>query len=279
MYLVYYDEAGDDGYPKKRSDLFSLSGIYFHHFYWDVNFKIIKEFRKKLQRDKGINAKWEFHTRSFMENDKPFSRLNLSNKERVEILDSYCEVIASLKIKVVNSVIDKTAIENSDYPVLDYCLSYSLRRINNDLNYIEKNLKKEGHYTTPLRFLTFVDPGREGKMTKTMRRIKDCDYITSILFPGEKYRCDLDRLIEDAIPRISSNSYFIQISDFIVTVIYLYMKVKLGIGAIPLIIPREITLEKTEEWLDKLLPVLNTKASGENKYGIVCYPKKRKIPT
>jgi hypothetical protein len=39
------------------------------------------------------------------------------------------------------------------------------------------------------------------------------------------------------------------------------------------VIPPEINFDKLVEWLDILLPILNTKASRKNKYGIVCYPE------
>jgi hypothetical protein len=50
MYIAYYDESGDDGYPKKSSPLFVLSAIYLHYLNWKDIFKNISEFRKQLKK-------------------------------------------------------------------------------------------------------------------------------------------------------------------------------------------------------------------------------------
>ena len=45
MYIAYYDESGDDGYPRYRSPLFVLTGIYLHYLNWKDAFESIRDIR------------------------------------------------------------------------------------------------------------------------------------------------------------------------------------------------------------------------------------------
>jgi hypothetical protein len=49
MYLVYFDESGDDGYPKTSSELFVLASVYMHEMFWKTNYNKIKKGRKELK--------------------------------------------------------------------------------------------------------------------------------------------------------------------------------------------------------------------------------------
>ena len=51
MYLAYFDESGDDGYPKYSSELFVLTSAYLHHQKWQEIYNSIKDFRKQLKQD------------------------------------------------------------------------------------------------------------------------------------------------------------------------------------------------------------------------------------
>jgi len=54
LYIAYYDEAGDDGYPKYSSPLFVLSAVYLHYSCWKDVFENIRQFRKMLKKDYNI---------------------------------------------------------------------------------------------------------------------------------------------------------------------------------------------------------------------------------
>jgi hypothetical protein len=273
MYLAYLDESGDDGYPKTKSQLFALTSTYMNESTWKENFAEIKKIRKVFYKKYWLAARSELHTRDFMANDDRYIHLHLSEKQRVSLLDEYATGISKLKIKVINCVTDKTKITNNNYKVLDNCLNFSIQRVENDLRAIDKKLKEDNKFVETSRFIMIVDPGREAKMISTARRIQTINFIPSQFGP-HPYRSEIKKLIEDPLPKVSHQSYFIQISDFIVSVIFLYMKIELGIGKMPSRIPKSIDFAKLKEWLDILKPVLNFQASKKNKYGygIVCFP-------
>jgi len=263
MIITYYDEAGDDGFPIYSSPLFVLSSIYMRDEYWQENYRKIREFRKYLKSEYEFPSSLEIHTRDFILNKKPFDQaVRLSDETRIKILDDYCKLISSLKIRIINVVINKTVIQTSRYDVLDKAFTYSVQRIENHLNLI----KYDG------KFMIITDPGRVGKMVKIARRLQKINYLPS-KFKAGYYRKEIQRLIEDPLEKNSNQSFFIQIADFITYIVYLYMVDRLQVASFPKRFPKQIDSNKIVEWMEVLKPKLNTKASTQDSYGIVCYPK------
>jgi len=262
MYIAYYDEAGDDGFPRYSSPLFVLSALYLHYLNWKRAFDTIQMFRRQLKNDFNIPIKWEIHTRSLLLNKNPYREIGLSNNDRICVIDLFCDLASQLDIKVVNIAINKTIIRKQDYRVLDRALTYSVQRIENDL----KRIDPTG------RFLIITDDGRVGKMRNTTRRIQKINFIPSRYGP-EGYRQEIESLIEDPLPKNSKESYFIQLADTISYIVYLYVAHICNISHSNNRMPEEINKEKVIEWMQKLKGCLNVAASGENEYGVVCYPK------
>lgn len=263
MKIAYYDESGDDGYPKYSSPLFVLSAIYFHYLNWRPSFETILEFRRNLSSTYKFPVQWELHTRHFLTNKNPFLSLRLSDADRINIVDLYCDLIASLDIKTINIVIVKPKINSPNYQVLDTALKYSVQRIENDLN---PALNPEE------KFIIITDPGRVGKMRKTTRRIQRINYIPSMYSP-QSYRREIKSLIEDPLPKDSKESYFIQISDLISYIVYLYGITLTGAGNRAKRLPSSIDQAKITDWMDRLKPSLNLLASGSDSYGVVFHPQ------
>ena len=164
---------------------------------------------------------------------------------------------------MVNVLINKTNIKKNDYQVLDRALTYSIQRIENSL----------GNINPEKKFMIITDPGREGKMRKTSRRIQRINFIPS-KYNHEYYRKEIKTLIEDPLPKESKESYFIQISDFVTYIVYLYGLLVIGIDkpSNRLHLPGD-NKELLTSWLDILKGSLNLDASRKNEYGIVCYPE------
>ena len=55
--------------------------------------------------------------------------MELSEQQRLDIVGLYCDLIAILEVRIINVVIVKPRIRNSDYKVLDTALTYSVQRI------------------------------------------------------------------------------------------------------------------------------------------------------
>jgi len=264
MYISYYDESGDDGYPVFSSTLFCLSAIYMHHSYWKSNYNKILFFRRQIKDEYNFPINQEFHCRQFIMDKNPYHGM-YSAETRREIFNLYIDLMATLKIKIINVVIDKSNIGSRPYDVLESAFTYSIQRIENSLKKIDEGAS----------YMIFCDKGRVGKMRKTSRKIQRINFIPSKLNPGQSYRREIDGMIEDPIEKDSRESYFIQISDIVAYTVYLYSTRHLmrNVGDWAKRVRNVLMYGDEISAMDRLKPVLNTMASSSNQYGIVYYPK------
>jgi hypothetical protein len=262
MHIAYYDESGDDGYPRYSSNFFILTALYLHYMNWQPTYELMHKFRQYLKSEFGLPIRTEMHTRCFLLNKNPFKPLRISDDDRLKIIDLYCELIASLELKIINVAIVKPRIKNPDYKVLDTALKYSIQRIENDLD-PTKN--------PDAKFLLITDPGRVGKMRKTTRRIQRINFIPS-KFGTSTYRREIRSLIEDPLPKDSNESYFIQLADLVTFIVYLHTITSTGIGKFPNRISTGLSPDTVTIWMEKLIPSLNLQASRKDPFGIVFHP-------
>lgn len=263
MWLAYYDESGDDGYPRFSSPLFALSALYMHYTDWKADYQAIRDVRRQLKKSYGLPVKQEIHTKYLLLNKGPYKKLNLSDADRIAIVDACCHLIASLSAQAINVCIVKPRVKKTDYEVLRTALTYSVQRIENDL----KPWDDPEH-----QFLIITDSGRVGKMRKTTRRVQVFNPIPSKLTRGS-YRREIQALIEDPLPKDSKESYFIQLSDVLAYVVYLYAVLQTGVGAFPNRMPTAVDRAKVLQWMNALKPSLNLSASGKEPYGVVFHPQ------
>jgi hypothetical protein len=263
MQIAYYDESGDDGYPVYSSEFFVLSAIYLHYLNWQPIFETIRDFRRDLKSAFNFPVRMEMHARHFLLNKRPYKDLGISDTDRLEIVGLFCDLIASVDLKIINVVIVKPRICNPQYPVLDTALKYSIQRIENDLNPAINPHEK---------FMIITDTGRVGKMRKTSRRIQRINFVPSKFSPTS-YRREIKSLIEDPLSKDSKESYFIQLADVVTLVVYLHSITETGVGKYPKRLARIVTPIMVSEWMDRLKPSLNLLASSRDPYGIVYHPR------
>lgn len=264
MKIAYFDESGDDGFPQYSSIFFVLTALYFDHTNWKSLFDEHRCFRKQIQNSFGLPVQMEMHTKNFLLNKKPYKTLSISNSNRIKVIDYYCDHLAKLdNLKIINVVIVKPRITKKDYQILDKALTFSIQRIENDL---KANAEHEN-------FMIITDPGRTGKMIKTARRLQIYNPIPSKYARGvirEEIKC----LIEDPLPKNSKESYFIQIADLVTTIVSYYSVIETQFGCFPKRLRNTLTPEKTMEWMEKLKPILNLKATSKNPFGVYFHPNK-----
>lgn len=262
MQIAYFDESGDDGFPSYSSPLFTLSTIYLHYLNWKECQEAIHKFRRDLKDSFGLPVKIEFHTKYFLLNKNPYRNFKIPDDVRIKIIGLFCDLIANLNVKSINIVIVKPRIRSTKYDVLNWALIYSVQRIENDLNPALNPNEK---------FMIITDSGRVGKMRKTTRKIQRINFIPSKFSP-ESYRREIKTLIEDPLPKDSKESYFIQLADLIAFIVYLYGIYMTGTGKYSNRLDNLINKKTIIEWMDRLEPSLNIKASGKDKYGVVFHP-------
>jgi hypothetical protein len=230
---------------------------------WQPIFETVIDFRRELKSTFGLPIRMEMHTKHFLLNKKPYRALGISDGDRVTVVGLFCDLVASLDLKIINVVIVKPRIQNPNYPVLDTALKFSIQRIENDL---KPSLNPQE------KFMIITDPGRVGKMRKTSRRIRRINFIPSRFSPTA-YRREIKTLIEDPLPKDSKESYFIQLADVVTLVVYLHSITETGVGQFSNRMGRIVNPQKAVEWMDRLKPSLNLLASSRDPYGIVYHPR------
>lgn len=263
MKICYYDESGDDGFPSYSSPLFVLSAIYFDHLNWRELHNSIVRMRRSLKEKYGLPIKMEFHTKQFLLDKNPYRDLDIGKYQRIEIVSELCEFIGNLDVRIINILINKTKIKKIDYDVLSTSLTYSVQRIENDID-PKKN--------PDIKFLIITDEGRVGKMRSTTRAIQRINYIPSQFGTGS-IRQEIQSLIEDPLPKDSKESFFIQMADLVAYVVYLYGIRKLEISDFPNRLQSSLDDTKLKKWLELLAPSFNLEAAPKNKFGVKIHPE------
>lgn len=262
MYISYFDESGDDGYPKYSSEIFVLTSIYLHHQNWKEIYKKLFDFRRFLKDTYNFPIKLEIHTRKLLLNKNPYRQFGYDEKKRFAILDAYSKFINTIDIKSISVVINKKNINarNETYykDILGAALTFNVQRIENDIKKMDPTSK----------FMIITDEGRLTPMRRTARKIQKINFIPS-KFTVSSYRQEINLLIEDPLSKNSKDSYFIQIADFISTFVSLYFTPQ------TLWHNRLNWLKKTDikKLIENMKGIFNKEASLKNEYGFVCYPK------
>lgn len=260
-YIAYFDETGDDGVTTSSSDHFILTSLYMPAESWQQNFNLMRSLRKELRDKYGFHVTEEMHTKHFLTDKNPYRNYNWSKEEKQEIIKAFTLTIASMDLKIVNVIIDKTKFKDGNYRILENALKYNIQRIENDSG---------GEWN----YLIITDEGRIAPMRKTARAIRAFNPIQSKYSYGFVNH-PITNMIEDILEKNSSESYFIQICDFVSFFIHLYFKVEYRHEELP----KRVLNVIDEEFVKRVLVTLkksgrlNLKANEANTYGLVIYPK------
>lgn len=259
-YIAYFDETGDDGANTSSSNQFVLTSIYMNADKWQENFDKVKQCKKLFKEKYGFHTAEEFHTRQLVRDKGMYRSHGWTEEQRREIIREFTVCIASLDIKVVNVIIDKSKIKENDYPVLEKALTYNIQRIENDCG-------GQWHY------IIISDNGRGAPMRRTARAIRAFNPVQSHF--GGFQNAPIKGLLEDILEKDSKESFFIQICDFISFFADLYYRAVDKKESLPNRVGRVVD----ENYIKRIMAtlkdrdVLNLKASSTHPYGFVIYPK------
>ncbi|OIP98194.1 hypothetical protein AUK40_01850 [Candidatus Wirthbacteria bacterium CG2_30_54_11] len=89
MFIAYFDETGDDGFPEYSSPAFVLTSITVHHQDWKSVYECLHAFRKILKDRYDFPVKIELHTRDFLRAKGAYHAMGYPETERLEILKEY----------------------------------------------------------------------------------------------------------------------------------------------------------------------------------------------
>ena len=260
-YIAYFDETGDDGVTTTSSDHFTLTSVYMPAENWQNNYNQMRLLRKELRDRYGFHVSQEMHTKHFLTDKNPYRNYSWDKGIKQEILKAYTLTIASMDLKIINVIIDKTKFRDDQYQVLENALKYNIQRIDNDSN---------GEWN----YLIITDKGRLAPMRKTARAIRAYNPIQS-KYSYEFTNQPISNLIEDILEKDSAESYFIQISDLISYFVHLYYEVHFKGKKLPNRVMNVIDAQFVGRVMATLKSSdkLNLKANEKDHYGFVIYPK------
>lgn len=260
-YIVYFDETGDDGVTTQSSQEFILTSVYMPADKWQENYDKMKLCRQKLRDEYGFRIKDEMHTKYLLTDKNPYREYKWDIEQKKDIIKEYTLAIAGLDIKIINVIIDKTKFSNQEYPVLENALKYNIQRIENDSNH-------EWNY------IIITDKGRIAPMKRIAREIRAYNPIQSKITPGSINQ-PIKYLIEDILEKDSKESHFIQVCDFVSYFVHLYYGCRMKGRNLPNRVGNTIDSQFVGSVMATLKAkgTLNLKASNNDEFGLVIYPK------
>jgi hypothetical protein len=250
MYLMYVDESGDTGLTNSPSQYFVLSGVVVHELKWKDFINDLVSFRRNLKQKYGIGLREEMHAAEFLRRSHHAA---LPKNIRLQILRDSCQSLASLNyISITNIVVNKHG-KPADYDVFDKAWEALFQRFENTLHF--RNFP--GPMNAQDSGLVFCDDTSGKKLNQLVRKMSVYNPVPNMGNTGYR-QLPIKHIIEDPNMRDSKESYAIQAADLSAFMLYqhispcAYVKKKTGHG-----------------FFHTLLPVLNTKATGKNPFGIV----------
>ncbi|MBI1215311.1 MAG: DUF3800 domain-containing protein [Alphaproteobacteria bacterium] len=250
MYLMYVDESGDTGLSNSPSNYFALSGIVVHELKWRDLVNDLLSIRKYLKSKYGIGMREEIHAAEFLRRSHPTA---LPKNIRLQILRDNIRGLSGLDyISITNIVISKQG-KPAGYDVFGNAWRALFQRFENTLNY--KNFP--GPANSQDQGIVFCDDTSGKKLNQLIRRMAVYNPIPNM--GGTAYRqLPLRAIIEDPNMRNSKESLPVQAADICAFMLYQHID------------PNAYVRKKTGHgFFHVLKPILNTRASNKNPFGIV----------
>jgi hypothetical protein len=199
MHLAYIDESGNTG---KGSRTYTLGCVLVEGERWPETFDRLIAFRRHIRRLFGVPVRAEIKANHLLRNGGAFRPLGLSESARFAIYRQHMRLQDKLDLKTFAIVIDKNkaATKHPGRPVDDIAWEYLLQRL-------ERFTTKGNHWT-----LVVHDEGNALAVRKIVRKSRRAGTAGSMMGTGV-LKLPFARLIDDPVPRDSTQSYFLQLAD------------------------------------------------------------------
>ena len=205
MYFCYVDESGDCGFysenqpNKSGSKFFILAGVVFAANKWKTSLGSLKSFRKKIAKEGYLPYHIEFHCAEMIDPHKVKEYNQISVPQRWKLLESYAETLGqNVALNVIAVVINKTTskLKTEDY------LTTAITKLYQAFDEFLANNESYG--------VLFFDRANEKQINTHVRKLLGTGAIGEII-PDIR----IERVLEDPIFRVSTDSMFIQSSDVV----------------------------------------------------------------
>ena len=252
MYLMYVDESGDTGVTNSPTKHFALSSLVVHELRWQAALQQLIEFRHRMRDKFGLLMTEEIHASGMI--NRPGSLVRIKRNDRLTILRALLDEVTQLPdVNVINVITDKRPTDTSDV-VFDRTWSALIQRFEDTLSH--RNFP--GPANPDERGLIICDE-TDQRLNRLLRRMRRYNPIPNRVSFGKGYRDRrLQYIIEDPVHRDSKSTYFLQAVD--ATAFFLYQELATS---------SFIRRKGAKKYFRRLLPVLCTVATKENRYGVV----------
>lgn len=248
---MYVDESGDPGLIGTPSRYFTLTGLVVHELEWQEVLDRTIAFRRSLKQRYGLNVTQEIHAASLIV--RPGNLVNIPRYNRLAIIREYADFLASTPaLNIINVVVDKQG-KPPEYDVFEKAWQALLQRFENTLAY--RNFL--GAQNANDLGILFPDNTDGQKLRLLLRKMRKYNPIPSKYGTGSR-NITVSKIIEDPNMRDSASSLFIQSTDL--AAFLLYQRIAPN---------KYMKLKKGNNYFKRLMPILCTQASGDNKYGVV----------
>ncbi|MCU1494514.1 MAG: hypothetical protein JWO62_2278 [Acidimicrobiaceae bacterium] len=200
MYLAYVDESGNGGLPGSRT--FSLGVVMVESERWPDVFDELIDYRRFVFRRFKVPVRAELKANYLLRNGGSLRPLHLSEPARYAIYRGHLRLQAKLELTAFAIVIDKVALQTRrpGTDPRDVAWEYLLQRLE---RFTTKNQTEA---------LLVHDEGDSHRVRLLARKARRAGSAGSAFGLGYLRR-PARRVIDDPVPRDSTQSYFIQMAD------------------------------------------------------------------
>jgi len=269
MTLAYVDESGDDGlhFEGGSPPLLIISALHIPHKEWFSSLSTLTELRASWGERTGFPSSVEFHTKDFLLNKKPYRQYDIDDRTRLAMLEEMCTAIASCGFIATNVVVVKQAVpEHVQHSIMEIAVRTVLKA-------------SEGYFTERTECHSSVLMWDNGRIPQVKRLVRTLQGRGNAKLQVEHMHLPetCSRVVDDPVGKESRECLFIQASDVLTLLTYVY-------SAMIVLKSHEIQLhgrlrrllndELVERWMSILSGRFNITRLATDRYGIIYIDRK-----
>lgn len=199
--IAYVDESGDDGTRRRSSQSYALGCAVVESHDWAATFDGLINFRRYVAATYGIPVRSEVKANYLLRNGGPLRAHPLSERARFKLYRAHMRIQDKLGVKAFAIVIDKAEAANrldTKRAASDIAWEYLLQRL-------ERSFRRS-------EVLIVHDEGDSLTIRKRCRKARRAGSAGSSFGTG-LLNVPFRNLLDDPVPRLSHQSYFLQLAD------------------------------------------------------------------
>lgn len=250
MYLMYVDESGDPGLINSPTTHFCLSGLVVHEARWREFINALLAFKKSMRRVHGLRVRQELHASEFI-NSRAF---DAPRHVRLAVLRNTLDELAKLDYISITNVVVSKAGKPAGYDVFNKAWMTLFQRFENTLRY---GNYPGGHQND--NGIVITDATNGTALLRMVRKMAVINHVPNQpQFGAGSRNIPIVRIVEDPHGKDSRDTLALQAVD----VVSYFLGQKFNANSY-------IRRKGAVHHFDRLLPVLNLRASSGRNLGIV----------